>query len=296
MVMPIDWSADLGDGPILVFGGPYSNVRATRALRALAQNRNIPARRVICTGDVVAYAAEPQETIDEIRDWGCKVIAGNCERQLSAKADDCGCGFTDGSACDRMAKGWYPFADARVSNDARAWMRSLPATARFMLGGRRWAVVHGGADVDNRFMFASQRDLLETECAATGCDVVLAGHAGLPFIARLGRSRAWFNPGVIGMPANDGTPDGWFGLVTPAPGAVTLSIHRFAYDHRGASAAMRRFAHADGYARTLIDGRWPSLEVLPEQERAATGRRLPERSVRLACPRPAVRRSTDALR
>ena len=48
--------------PILVFGGPYSNLRATQAMRARAEELGIPPSSTICTGDVVAYCAEPEET------------------------------------------------------------------------------------------------------------------------------------------------------------------------------------------------------------------------------------------
>jgi hypothetical protein len=41
--------------PILVFGGPYSNLRAVDALRERALKLGIVADHCICTGDVVAY-------------------------------------------------------------------------------------------------------------------------------------------------------------------------------------------------------------------------------------------------
>ena len=41
--------------PVLVFGGPYSNVRALMALRARADEVGIDASRIFCTGDIVAY-------------------------------------------------------------------------------------------------------------------------------------------------------------------------------------------------------------------------------------------------
>ena len=80
---------DLGEleGEILVFGGPYSNRQATEALLDVA--RDIPVRNVICTGDVVAYSGDPMGTVDAIRDHGMTVVAGNCERQLAARALDC---------------------------------------------------------------------------------------------------------------------------------------------------------------------------------------------------------------
>ncbi len=62
---------------------------------------------------------------------------------------------------------------------------------------------------------------------------------------------------------------------------VAFSLHRLAYDAAAAAAAMRRYGHANGYARTLITGLWPSLDVLPSAERDAMGHRLPEAGVRL---------------
>jgi predicted phosphodiesterase len=278
-----------GGGPLLVFGGPYSNLRATEALMAEAERLAIPPERVICTGDVVAYCAEPEETAAAMVRWGCHVIQGNCEQQLAAGAADCACNFEAGSACDLLAKGWYPFALARVSPESRAWMGSLPPTLRFRCNGLGFRVVHGGVAEVSRWVFASEASLIASECELAGpaADIIIAGHCGLPFIARAGR-RTWFNPGVIGMPANDGTPDVWYGLITPAAGGVALSTHRLAYDHQGAAAAMRRSGHANGYARSLVTGHWPSLDVLPEAERALTGRRIRPRSLAIAAPHPAT--------
>ena len=131
----------------MVFGGPYSNVRAVTALRARADQLGIPASRCICTGDVVAYCAEPEETTAAVRAWGCHVVAGNCEEQLAAGAADCACGFEEGSECERLAKGWYPYANARISPESRGWMAALPKTLTLSVGGLRLRVIHGGVNV-----------------------------------------------------------------------------------------------------------------------------------------------------
>lgn len=263
------------DQPVLVFGGPYSNLRATEALQAEAHRLAIPPDQVICTGDVVAYCAEPEETARAIAAWGCHVIQGNCEQQLAAGSDDCACNFEDGSACDLLAKGWYPFANARISADMRAWMGGLPDTLQLRYRGQVLRVVHGGVRQVNRWVFGSQPQVIREELAMAGpaCDVVIAGHCGLPFAARAGR-QTWFNPGVIGMPANDGTASVWYGLISPEGDGVRLSTHRLAYDHIAAGGAMRRYGYANGYARALVTGVWPSLDILPEAERAQTGKRL----------------------
>ena len=58
--------ADLGvlNAPLALFGGPYSNAQATAALFDKVAQHGVAPRSVICTGDVVAYCANPRETID----------------------------------------------------------------------------------------------------------------------------------------------------------------------------------------------------------------------------------------
>jgi predicted phosphodiesterase len=266
--------------PLMVFGGPYSNLHATLALQAEAQRLGIGPSHVICTGDVVAYCAEPEETARLVADWGCHVIQGNCEQQLAEAADNCACNFEEGSACDLLAKGWYPFANERVSNEMRQWMGGLPQTLRFRFGGVSFRVVHGGVEEVSRWVFASDETVLGEECARSGAEITIAGHCGLPFVARSGR-QVWFNPGVVGMPANDGTPDVWYGLVKTTDAGIALSTHRLAYDHRTAAAGMRRYGYGNGYARALVTGLWPSLDILPPAESAQTGIRLKPRVVRV---------------
>ncbi|MBX9587700.1 MAG: metallophosphatase family protein [Hyphomonadaceae bacterium] len=285
---------EFGRTPVLVFGGPYSNLRALQALRAKAAALGVPPPRVICTGDVVAYCAEPEETIAAIRDWGCHVVAGNCEQQLALGADDCGCGFAQGSACDSLSKGWYAFAVARISAASRAWMAQLPNSLWLTYRGLSLRVVHGGIDRINRFLFSSQRSLIATELARARADVVIAGHAGLPFI-RPHRDQVWFNPGVIGMPANDGTPDVWYGLIRCTGDGLGFLTQRLSYDHHGAASAMRKHGYADAYADALISGCWPSIDVLPAHERASTGEGLKEQELIVPSPRLSSTRTWRAV-
>jgi diadenosine tetraphosphatase ApaH/serine/threonine PP2A family protein phosphatase len=265
----------LAPGPVLVFGGPYSNLAATVAMRAVAAERGIPPQNCICTGDVVAYCAHPEETVAFVRDWGIPVVAGNCEESLGTAADDCGCGFDEGSACSTLSVQWYRYADRSISPESRRWMRALPGRLDFRLGGRAFCVVHGSVSQVNRFVFASTptADKL-AELALTDADVVIGGHSGIPFGQRLDERRAWLNAGVIGLPANDGTPDGWYLLLTAAGDDVTASLHRLHYDAGSAAAAMRAQGLDNAYAATLLDGLWPSEDVLPEEERRARGRPL----------------------
>lgn len=262
------------DGPLLVFGGPYSNLQATRALRAEAERLGIPPRHVLCTGDVVAYGADPAATVALVRDWGIAVIAGNVEEQLGRGAGDCGCGFGSGTACDLASARWYRHADAHIDDAARAWMRSLPARLTVEIAGLRLAGLHGGATATNRFHFPSAADSdLAAEIDRTGADGVLCGHSGLPF-TRLVGGRLWHNAGVIGLPADDGTPRVWYGLLTPTAGGLRVEHRPLDYDWRAAQAAMQSAGLPCGYADALGSGLWPSDDILPAAERLRRGQRL----------------------
>jgi predicted phosphodiesterase len=264
------------DGPLLVFGGPYSNLQATRAVLTEATRRGIPARRVICTGDVVAYGADAAACCDLIMASGIWVIAGNCEENLAEGALDCGCGFEEGTACDLLSRAWYAHANRQVTAAHRTWMAGLPRRITVRLpDGRRLAVLHGGASDISRFIFASnpQADLA-AEIAATGCDGVIAGHCGIPFARQVGPG-VWINAGAIGMPADDGTPRIWFALLTPGKAGLSVEILPLQYDHAAAAAAMRAAGLPEGYAAALGSGLWPSCDVLPPAERARRGQKLP---------------------
>jgi predicted phosphodiesterase len=260
-------------GPLLLFGGPYSNLEATRAVLAEAERRQIPPERIVCTGDVVAYGADAKATVDLVRASGIRVVMGNCEEALSVGAADCGCGFAPGSDCERLSAAWFAHADRQLDADARAWMASLPRRLDVELAGLALAVVHGSVTEINHFVFASTPDRVKAlDLALSGVDGVVAGHCGLPFTQVI-QDRLWHNPGVVGLQANDGTLRVWFSILTPGPEPRSLVVEHLAlaYDDKAAATKMRVAGLPEGYADALASGLWPSCDVLPSQEAKAQG-------------------------
>ena len=262
---------DLGElgGPVLIYGGPYSNLHATRAVFERARALGIGPERRICTGDVIAYCADAAGTLAAVRAEGGAVVAGNCERQIAAGAEDCGCGFDAGSACDLLSRGWYPHALGAVNEAARAWLAALPDLLLFRQGGRRFAVIHGGLTDISRFLWPSSQDRsFEEEFAAVAAaaagpvDTIIAGHCGLAFQRDFGRF-SWINAGVIGMPPHDGRAATRYVLLD---GDRAL-IARLDYDAAAARRAMERAGLTQGYERALTGGHWPSEDVLPPELR-----------------------------
>ncbi len=261
-------------GRVLVFGGCYSNFEATEELLRTADRLGVPPERIVCTGDVVAYGADPRATVDLIRRSGIHVVMGNCEEALGHRQADCGCGFAEGSTCDRLSGAWFAHADAQLDEGACAWMRSLPHRLDVRIGGRRLAVVHGSVERINEFLFASTPvEILRRQIDLAGCDGVIAGHCGLPFTTVI-NGRLWHNAGAVGLPANDGTPRTWFSVLATDCGGLRIHHHPLEYDAAGAARKLRAAGLPEGDAAALETGFWPSCDVLPAEELARRGGRL----------------------
>ena len=262
------------DEPIMVFGGPYGNLEATAALLAAAQRARIPPTRMLCTGDLVAYCADPQATVDVIRGAGITVIMGNCDESLGQGAADCDCGFAKGSTCDILAVQWFAYASRVLDADAKAWMRTLPRQVALTLAGRRLVAVHGNANQINRFVFASTASAETLEaCAHLDADGILGGHAGLPF-TEITQDCLWHNAGVIGVPANDATPRVWYSILRPIDGGIAIEHCALEYDHQAAAAKMVARGLPPPYAEALVSGMWPADDILPDTERHRGGQPL----------------------
>jgi predicted phosphodiesterase len=262
-------------GRLLVFGGVYGNLPALLALQRAADTWGIPATNIICTGDVVAYCAEPEACVQAVRAWGVHCIAGNVELQLANGEADCGCDFSAGSRCDVFSRHWYPFVQAQLSTASVDWMRALPQHIRFCYGAHTVQVVHGSYHGVSDYVFASTPWALKAgQLADAQADVILAGHCGLPF----GNARDglhWLNAGVIGMPANDGTPRVWYMVLDTQPnGRLTYQHHALDYDYTQAAHLMREHHLPEAYALTLSSGIWDNCDILPAAETAQQGQPL----------------------
>ena len=258
---------DLGtlDQPVLLFGGVYSNLEALSELEALADAGDVPVARRICTGDLVAYCADPRAVMDRFLHAAYPIVAGNCERQIAADADDCGCGFDAGSTCSILSMAWYSHARAALDAAHRAFCADVPDILTFRHCGKRFAVIHGGVTDIARFLwpvsdaadFAAEIKILTD--AVGPVDAVVAGHSGVAFLRRIG-GVGWINAGAIGMTDNTGDPRTAYVLLQDG----RAEIRRLDYDHVSARRAMIAAGLTQGYHEALVTGHWPSEDVLPD--------------------------------
>ena len=259
---------DLGEinKPVLLFGGVYGNLQALEAVLAIAQAGEM---ELVCTGDIFAYCADGEACASLMQHRDVATIAGNCERNLAQGADDCGCGFAEGTTCERLSEAWFSHAQNTVSAASLGWMRDLPDRIVFTQAGKRYGVLHGGADDIARFVWPGAPEVPAQIAMAKDqlgrLDGVISGHCGLAF-----QQGCWTNAGAIGMPPNDGGPETRYAVLQNGE----MQVRTLEYDHASARIAMQAAGLVQGYQRCLTTGHWPSEDVLPKWLRRVGKRML----------------------
>lgn len=261
-------------GPLLIFGGAYSNLQALQKLQQIATQKGFQPAQIICTGDVVAYCAQPEETVKAVRDWGIHCIAGNVELNLREGVEDCGCNFEEGTRCDLLSKQWYPYAQSKLSKQSIDWMHTLPHHLTFEFAGEKIRVVHGSLSEVSGYIFHSTPWQEKAQnIQAAKADIILSGHCGIPFHDQ-GPEGLWLNAGVIGMPANDGTPRVWYLTLEETENGIFYEHHAFNFDNQTARQLMEKENLPDAYSDTLVSGIWDNCDILPDVETQQQGMRI----------------------
>ncbi|TMM32231.1 metallophosphoesterase [Polaribacter aestuariivivens] len=258
-------------GKTLIFGGVYSNLQALEALKQIAEKENISPENCICTGDIVGYCAQPEETVQLLKLWGVHSIAGNVEIQLRENAADCGCDFREGSRCDGFSQLWYPYAQSKLSENSLEFLKTIPNHISFEYGNKRVVVVHGSYFNVSEFIFKSTDwAVKEPNFEATNANVIIGGHCGLPFNHQE-KDKLWLNAGVIGMPANDGNSSVWYAVLDDSDNSFNFTHKTLEYNYKLTSKLMQNGLLPEEYSRTIVTGIWDNTEILPPIETGLQG-------------------------
>ncbi|NUR05212.1 MAG: radical SAM protein [Streptomyces sp.] len=251
---------------IAVCGGPYGNPYALRAFVDDARTRGC--ERLFCLGDLGGFGAEVDALWPILAEAGVDCIAGNYDVALARGDTDCGCGYRDPTD-NAFAQIVYDHTLATTSREFAAWMGRLPTQRRESIGGCDVHMVHGSPLALNDFWWESlPEDQHRQRAGASGADVILCTHSGLPWQRRIGDSLA-VNVGVLGKPANDGRREVWYAVLDVNDGTAQAELVPLAYDWQAQAASMRAAGLPEVFAETIETGWWTTcLEVLPPIERA----------------------------
>ncbi|MEA2390908.1 MAG: hypothetical protein QOK31_1017, partial [Solirubrobacteraceae bacterium] len=251
---------------IAACGGPYANPYALAAMLGDARARGC--ERIFCLGDMGGFGAECDAIWPLLAEHEVECIAGNYDIAVGRGDPDCGCGYSD-PRDNRFAQVMYDYTLAHTSRAFAAWMRDLPGELREEIGGLDVHMVHGSPLAVNDFLWESlPDDELRLRTDASGADVLLCTHTGIPWQRRVGETLV-VNVGAVGRPANDGRTDTWYAVLELDRGEARAQLVPLAYDWRAQAASMRAAGLPEPFVETIETSWWTTcLEIVPAAERS----------------------------
>ncbi len=254
------------EGTLAFLGGAYNNHVALRAVLADARARG--AEKVFCLGDLGGFGPNPGKIYPLLEEFGVMTMAGNYDRSLAERRNDCGCGYTH-PADNHFAQLSYDYTNRRTTESERRWLERLPSEIRFQRNGKRYLLCHGSPRRVNEFLWESgSSDVFLARLARDAkADQVLCTHTGIHWQRALPDGSRFINVGAVGRPANDGRTAVWYALL-PA-GADAAELIPVAYDQEALAKEMVEEGLPSEFIETIRTGWWTTcLEILPAKERA----------------------------
>jgi putative phosphoesterase len=182
---------------IAIISDIHGNQLALDAVLADVRTRSVDA--VYCLGDLVGYAAHPNEVTRRIQDERIPTIMGNYDDGVGFDRDECGCAYRE---ADERLRGQQSleWTKARVTPDNKSFLRTLVPEIRLGLEGKRLLLVHGSPRKMNEYLF-EDRPIASFQrlAASSNADLIVFGHTHKHYAKFV--DGVWFiNVGSVGKP------------------------------------------------------------------------------------------------
>jgi putative phosphoesterase len=205
-----------------------------------------------CLGDLVGYAAHPNEVVDRIRAEGIPTIMGNYDDGVGFERDECGCAYTN-PADRELGDRSLTWTKAAVTPENKAFLRTLVTEIRFEADGRRVLLVHGSPRRMNEYLFEDRPiSSFERLAGSSEADIIVFGHTHKPY-SKLVDSVLFVNAGSVGKP-KDGDARACCIVVDAANTANPVEFIRVPYDVASEAAAIRASGLPDRFALDIETG------------------------------------------
>ena len=249
-------SASMHGGPLAILSDIHSNLDALEVVMAELDAAGID--NVVCLGDVVGYAAYPEECINRVRQRGWHTVLGNHDDALDNP-------LAKGQMND-VANAGLRLAEKQVSGGNREWLDSLP-----MKLSRPHAVfTHASLDSSEEWPYLIDVKSALLHFLVQQIPLCFVGHTHQPMVINcqskskldvliptqeqilLPKSgKTTVNVGSVGQP-RDGDPRACYVLYFPQTHHV--EFRRIAYDVKAAQKAIRNAGLPSFTAKRLAQG------------------------------------------
>lgn len=205
-----------------------------------------------CLGDLVGYAAFPNEVTERIRAEGIPTIMGNYDDGVGFDRDECGCAYTD-PVEKQLGDQSLEWTRAKVSAENKAYLRSLEKEIRFDGDGKRVLLVHGSPRRMNEYLFEDRPvSSFQRLAASSKADIIVFGHTHRPY-TKLVDGVLFVNAGSVGKP-KDGDWRACYVILEPSSDAQPVTFTRIPYDVKTVADAIRASDLPDQFALDIERG------------------------------------------
>ncbi len=159
-----------------LFSDVHSNLEALEAvLQSLAKEK---VQKYICVGDVIGYAANPNECLNRVRQLPAVAVAGN--HDLAAVGHPILYELYDAA---REAAEWTA---AQLTEENKSWICQLPLVAK----EGQATLVHGSLFEPEEFHYIHEPYEIEQNFSLMETSLCFIGHSHFPWIMEEGRPQA----------------------------------------------------------------------------------------------------------
>ncbi len=235
---------------IAIISDIHGNLSALDAV--LADLRSRPVDATYCLGDLVGYAAHPNEVIQRIRAEGIPTIVGNYDDGVGFERDECGCAYTN-SVDKELGDRSLAWTKATVTPENKGFLRTLVSEIRFDADGRHVLLVHGSPRRINEYLFEDRpTSSFQRLAASSNADIIVFGHTHKPY-TKLVDEVLFVNAGSVGKP-KDGDSRACYIILGPSDATNPVEFIRVSYDVAREAAAIRASDLPDKFAVDIETG------------------------------------------
>lgn len=211
-------------------------------------------------GDLVGYAAYPNETVSLLRSFGIAGIAGNYDSTVATGYEHCGCKYEDPEQ-ERLAHLSYTWTLEHTRSSTRDRLGGLPFRLDLRpAGGHRpgakVVLVHGTPTLNTLYWHADRTDGFCSKMAeAAGMkpgDLIAFGHTHIPWFREVD-GVYFLNTGSVGRP-KDGDWRAGYAIVDLSGATPEVEFVRVPYDLDAACEGIRKSTLPDFFAEYLASG------------------------------------------
>lgn len=216
--------------------------------------------RVYHLGDLVGYAAFPDDTVNLVRNFRIQGIAGNYDSTVATQHAHCGCRYEDDEQ-ERLSHISYDWTLKNTRTSTKQQLAYLPFRMDLRpKGGHRpgakVVLVHGTPTLNTLYWHDDRPATFCTKMASVAGakpgDLIAFGHTHLPWFREV-EGVYYLNAGSVGRP-KDGDWRAGYAIVDVSGKTPEVEFARVEYDLEAACAGIRKSTLPDFFAEYLATG------------------------------------------